>query len=98
MGKGAFLAPGVRDQAAGDHKNVWIVVRENRRRSVRRGHHILRGVLAIDALLRELALDLTCDQVLDLRAEGDLPGWIITGLSRTGGVNALLVGFLQRIG
>ena len=95
LGKGAFLAPGARDQAAGDHKNVRIVVRQNRRRSVRRGYQALR-VLAFGAFLVEPALDFRRDQRLDLRAEDRLPGWVITALRRAGRIHTLLVGVLQR--
>src|SRR5476649_1028562 len=97
LGEGAFLAPGVRDQVGRDHKNVWIVVSENRRRRVRRRNRIPRGVLAFGALLGKLALDLVRDQVLDARAEGRLAGWVVTTLRRGGGIHTLLVAFLQGI-
>ena len=74
-----------------------IVVRQNRRRTVRRGQR-LPGILALGALQGELALHLGGDQVLHLRAEGHLPGWVIPGLRRGRRIHAFLVGFLQRIG
>ena len=97
VGQGAFLSAGVGDQAVGDHEHVWIVVRQyGRRSSVRRGHR-LPGILALGPLHGELALHFGGHQVLDPRAEGDLPGWVISGLHRGGRVHAFLVGFLQRM-
>ena len=74
LGQSAFLASGVRNQAAGNHKNVRVVIRQNRRRIVGRGHRIARRVLALHALLCELALHLARNEALHLRAEGRLAG------------------------